>query len=236
MVHRILSLIWLRVRIMTANKTILYQMDFGVIYIVLIKCMFAYDPILNKAKVLLLLVCLPFVLSQVIGSPVLFMTAEEKEKGTLKELLLNGAVSLDYILSISFVLIIFSCMVLSVTPIIVNVSVIHYASYFFIGLLTSVVIILFYFYLGIKSKSQISIQVLNFTAMLLSIGLPTMLQVSYAGSLANLSFMGLETRFLLNENNFNWSQAVYSLVSVLLWFVWLLFVNIRYLKKISKTI
>lgn len=236
MVHRILSLIWLRVRIMTANKTILYQMAFGVVYIVLIKCMFAYDPILNKAKVLLLLVCLPFVLSQVIGSPVLFMTAEEKEKGTLKELLLNGAVSLDYILSISFVLIIFSCMVLSVTPIIVNVSVIHYASYFFIGLLTSVVIILFYFYLGIKSKSQTSIQVLNFTAMLLSVGLPTMLQVSYAGSLANLSFMGLETRFLLNENNFNWSQAVYSLVSVLLWFVWLLFVNIRYLKKISKTI
>ncbi|BAQ23294.1 putative membrane protein [Streptococcus troglodytae] len=95
MISNVKSLLWLRQKIISSSKSIRIQM--------LLPFLLTYLYSLNhsgyEAKQFNLMLSVSMILTMTVGGPMQILLTEEKEKRTLKELLLSGVRSWEYIVS-----------------------------------------------------------------------------------------------------------------------------------------
>ncbi len=91
MFRRFVALLWLRLQIILSNKSVFLQvvMPAGLIYLYKFMMDSQSGP-KEQMGVAYLMMCIPFSLALAVGSPILTILAEEKEKNNLKTLLLSG--------------------------------------------------------------------------------------------------------------------------------------------------
>lgn len=91
MFKRMKALIWLRNQILMNNKNLLIQILLPYILVLL------YKNFMDATGMELMFVCLSMAISMSIGNMISTIIAEEKEKNTLKTLLLSGVRYSEYI-------------------------------------------------------------------------------------------------------------------------------------------
>lgn len=91
MFRRFIALLWLRLQIILSNKSEFLQvvMPAGLIYLYKFMMDSQSGP-KEQMGVAYLMMWIPFSLALAVGSPILTILAEEKEKNNLKTLLLSG--------------------------------------------------------------------------------------------------------------------------------------------------
>lgn len=222
MTSRLLSLFWLRIKIILSNKILFVQMVLPLVFVYLYKYVYGLNGELSyETKKTLLLLCLPFALFLAVGNPISSVLSEEKEKGSLRTLFNCGVRNEEYILSTIVIPIILSVSYILIVPIILefNVST-NMLTYIFVAFLTSLVIISVYLLIGLFSKSQVMAQVISLPITLLMTFLPVLANVNNTiDKINNFSFMGLITKLFNNWDSFWSTISSIQFVSILFWLV-----------------
>ena len=220
MFRQFLALLWLRVQIIITNKSVLLQMvtPAGLVYLYKFMMDSQTDP-KEQMGVLNLMLCIPFTLVLAVGSPILTILAEEKEKNNLKTLLLSGVKNSEYLLSTLIIPLILSVFYLVITPLILGVKIDNLTNYYIISGGVALIVLLLYLSLGLVVKSQVMAQVVSIPTMLIIAFLPMLSGMDKTLSkLTDYSFMGLFTKFFNKWDDFSWNHA-YLQIST--WLVWL---------------
>lgn len=209
-------LLWLRKKIIQSNKSMIIQIIIPFLFAYFYKYISTLDKSSRMDSLSLMMMCIPFSLAIAVGNPVLSILAEEREKRTLKAVLMSGVSSWKYILSLIFYPIVIAIAVMVFIPEILGQQINNWAIYGSITLLTSMTVILFYLLLGLLSKTQVMAQVLGIPAMLIISFLPMLSQFnSSMGRITDWSFIGLEVNLLHDWNKFALSSHVDSIIGLL---------------------
>ena len=233
------SLMWLRRRIILSNKSILIQvfLPFGFTY--LYKKLTEIQGALNtESKVSLLVQCLSMALLFGTGNTISTIVSEEREKKTLRTLLLSGVKTKNYIIStlvFPFAISIASALFI---PNILEIDLGKQSdTYYLIVLLTAVAVMLIYLFIGMVCKTQISSQIVSLPITMISLFIPTFLGMSDTfDTLIKYSHMGLFTNALSDLDHFKWQDQKASLIALIIWilvFALLDFVQAKRIRKIS---
>lgn len=220
MFRQFLSLLWLRTQIIITNKSVLLQMVMPAGLVYLYKFMIdSQSGSKEQMGIVYLMLCIPLALVLAVGSPILTILAEEKEKNNLKTLLLSGVKDGEYLLSTLIIPLILSVFYLVVIPLILGVKIDNYTNYYVISGGVTLIVLLLYLSLGLVVKSQVMAQVVSVPTMLVIAFLPMLSGMDKTLSkVTDYSFMGLFTKFFSKWENFSWSHAHLQLYS---WIVWL---------------
>ena len=221
------SLMWLRRRIILSNKSLLIQvlLPFGFTY--LYKKLTEIQGALNtESKVRLLVQCLSMALLFGAGNTISTIVSEEKEKKTLRTLLLSGVKTKNYIISTL------------VIPFAISLALGKQSdTYYLIVLLTAVAVMLIYLFIGMVCKTQMSSQIIGLPITMISLFIPTLLGMSDTfDTVIKYSHMGLYTNALSDFDHFKWQDQKASLIALIIWilvFALLDFVQAKKIRKIS---
>ena len=224
------SLMWLRRRIILSNKSLLIQvlLPFGFTY--LYKKLTEIQGALNtESKVRLLVQCL---------SMALLFVSEEKEKKTLRTLLLSGVKTKNYIISTLVIPFAISLASALFIPKILEIDLGKQSdTYYLIVLLTAVAVMLIYLFIGMVCKTQMSSQIIGLPITMISLFIPTLLGMSDTfDTVIKYSHMGLYTNALSDFDHFKWQDQKASLIALIIWilvFALLDFVQAKKIRKIS---
>ena len=108
-------------------------------------------------------------------------------------------------------------------------------TYIFVAFLTSLVIISVYLLIGLFSKSQVMAQVISLPITLLMTFLPVLANVNNTiDKINNFSFMGLITKLFNNWDNFWSTVSSIQFISILLWLVIFVSLDILMVRKSRK--
>jgi len=104
MSNKFKGMIWLRGQVTLANKSILLQVFMPIFLVFLYKFIFSLNGVgkeigVDKLAIMLLTISLPFSLAMSVGTPIIIILAEEREKHNLQSLRLAGVTAGQYILS-----------------------------------------------------------------------------------------------------------------------------------------
>ena len=232
MFRQFMALLWLRCQIILSNKSILLQvlMPAALIYLYRFMIDSQSGP---KAQMALayLMICIPFAIVLAVGNPILTILADEKEKKTLKTLLLSGVNTSEYLLSTLVVPIVLTVVYLPQTPLILDEPIDH-----LVGSATALVIALLYLLLGLLVKSQVMAQVVAVPTMLISAFLPMLSGMDKTvAKVTDYSFMGLFTKFFTKWEKFSWHHATLQILSLFIWLLVLLILIVTVARQQKKS-
>ena len=241
MSNKLKGMIWLRGQVTLANKSILLQVLMPVFFIFLYKFIFSLNGAgqelgADRLAILLMNISLPFSLAMSVGTPIIIILAEEREKHNLQSLRLAGVTAGQYILSALIWPAIIGIFYIVVTPILIGAKLSNQVfSYGLVLLLTLLVLIFFFLMVGLFCKNQVMAQ---------SLSVPAMLSVAFIPMFSNMnedlfkvlrySFMGLFTTYMKDWSNFQiWSGELLALVLWLLLFAGLSFYLMSHMKSLD---
>ena len=226
MSNKLKGMIWLRGQVTLANKSILLQVLMPVFFVFLYKFIFSLNGAgqelgADRLATLLMNISLPFSLAMSVGTPIIIILAEEREKHNLQSLRLAGVTAGQYILSALIWPAIIGIFYIIVTPILIGAKLSNQVfSYSLVLLLTLLVLIFFFLMVGLLCKNQVMAQSLSVPAMLLVAFIPMFSNMNEdLFKVLRYSFLGLFTIFMKDWSNFQfWSGELLALV------LWLLLV------------
>ena len=238
MSNKLKGMIWLRGQATLANKSVFLQVLMPVFFILLYKFMFSLNGAgqklgADRLATMLLNISLPFSLALAIGTPIIIILAEEREKHNLQSLRLAGVTAGQYILSALIWPAIIGIFYIVITPILVGAKLSkHLFSYSLVLLLTMLVLIFFFLMVGLFCKNQVMAQSLSVPAMLLAAFIPMFSNMSEdLFKVLRYSFMGLFTSYMKGWAHFHlWSGEFLALLLWLLLFAGISFYLMRHLQ------
>ena len=241
MSNKLKGMIWLRGQVTLANKSILLQVFMPIFLIFLYKFIFSLNGAgkeigANKLAIMLLTISLPFSLAMSVGTPIIIILAEEREKRNLQSLRLAGVTAGQYILSALIWPAIIGIFYIVVTPILIGAKLSNQLfSYGLVLLLTLLVLIFFFLMVGLFCKNQVMAQSLSVPAMLLVAFIPMFSNMNEdLFKVLRYSFLGLFTIFMKDWSNFQfWSGELLALVLWLLLFAGLSFYLMSHMKSLD---
>ena len=241
MSNKFKGMIWLRGQVTLANKSILLQVFMPIFLIFLYKFIFSLNGAEQeiggeKLATLLLNISLPFSLAMSVGTPIIIILAEEREKHNLQSLRLAGVTAGQYILSALIWPAIIGIFYIIITPILVGAKLSNQVfSYGLVLLLTMLVLIFFFLMVGLLCKNQVMAQSLSVPAMLLVAFIPMFSNMNEdLFKVLRYSFLGLFTIFMKDWSNFQfWSGELLALVLWLLLFAGLSFYLMSHMKSLD---
>ena len=241
MSNKLKGMIWLRGQVTLANKSILLQVFMPIFLIFLYKFIFSLNGAgkeigADKLATMLLTISLPFSLAMSVGTPIIIILAEEREKHNLQSLRLAGVTAGQYILSALIWPAIIGIFYIVVTPILIGAKLSnHVFSYGLVLLLTLLVLIFFFLMVGLFCKNQVMAQSLSVPAMLLVAFIPMFSNMNEdLFKVLRYSFLGLFTIFMKDWSNFQfWSGELLALVLWLLLFAGLSFYLMSHMKSLD---
>ena len=238
MSNKLKGMIWLRGQATLANKSILLQVLMPIFIIFLYKFIFSLNGAgkelgADRLAVLIMNISLPFSLAMSVGTPIIIILAEEREKHNLQSLRLAGVTAGQYILSALIWPAIIGIFYIVITPILVGAKLSNQVfSYGLVLLLTMLVLIFFFLMVGLLCKNQVMAQSLSAPAMLLVAFIPMFSNMSEElFKVLRYSFMGLFTIFMKDWSHFHlWSGEFLALLVWLLLFAGISFYLMRHLQ------
>ena len=241
MSNKLKGMIWLRGQETLANKSILLQVLMPVFFVFLYKFIFSLNGAgkelgADRLAILLMNISLPFSLAMSVGTPIIIILAEEREKHNLQSLCLAGVTAGQYILSALIWPAIIGIFYIVVTPILIGAKLSNQVfSYGLVLLLTLLVLIFFFLMVGLFCKNQVMAQSLSVPAMLLVAFIPMFSNMNEdLFKVLRYSFLGLFTIFMKDWSNFQfWSGELLALVLWLLLFAGLSFYLMSHMKSLD---
>ena len=241
MSNKLKGMIWLRGQVTLANKSILLQVLMPVFFVFLYKFIFSLNGAgqelgADRLATLLMNISLPFSLAMSVGTPIIIILAEEREKRNLQSLRLAGVTAGQYILSALIWPAIIGSFYIIITPILVGAKLSNQVfSYGLVLLLTLLVLIFFFLMVGLFCKNQVMAQSLSVPAMLLVAFIPMFSNMNEdLFKVLRYSFLGLFTIFMKDWSNFQfWSGELLALVLWLLLFAGLSFYLMSHMKSLD---
>ena len=241
MSNKLKGMIWLRGQETLANKSILLQVLMPVFFVFLYKFIFSLNGAgkelgADRLAILLMNISLPFSLAMFVGTPIIIILAEEREKHNLQSLRLAGVTAGQYILSALIWPAIIGIFYIVVTPILIGAKLSNQVfSYGLVLLLTLLVLIFFFLMVGLFCKNQVMAQSLSVPAMLLVAFIPMFSNMNEdLFKVLRYSFLGLFTIFMKDWSNFQfWSGELLALVLWLLLFAGLSFYLMSHMKSLD---
>ena len=241
MSNKLKGMIWLRGQVTLANKSILLQVLMPVFFVFLYKFIFSLNGAgqelgADRLATLLMNISLPFSLAMSVGTPIIIILAEEREKHNLQSLRLAGVTAGQYILSALIWPAIIGIFYIVVTPILIGAKLSNQVfSYGLVLLLTLLVLIFFFLMVGLFCKNQVMAQSLSVPAMLLVLFIPMFSNMNEdLFKVLRYSFLGLFTIFMKDWSNFQfWSGELLALVLWLLLFAGLSFYLMSHMKSLD---
>ena len=241
MSNKFKGMIWLRGQVTLANKSILLQVFMPIFLVFLYKFIFSLNGVgkeigVDKLAIMLLTISLPFSLAMSVGTPIIIILAEEREKHNLQSLRLAGVTAGQYILSALIWPAIIGIFYIVVTPILIGAKLSNQVfSYGLVLLLTLLVLIFFFLMVGLFCKNQVMAQSLSVPAMLLVAFIPMFSNMNEdLFKVLRYSFLGLFTIFMKDWSNFQfWSGELLALVLWLLLFAGLSFYLMSHMKSLD---
>ena len=241
MSNKLKGMIWLRGQVTLANKSILLQVLMPIFIIFLYKFIFSLNGAgqelgADRLATLLMNISLPFSLAMSVGTPIIIILAEEREKHNLQSLRLAGVTAGQYILSALIWPAIIGIFYIIITPILIGAKLSNQVfSYGLVLLLTLLVLIFFFLMVGLFCKNQVMAQSLSVPAMLLVIFIPMFSNMNEdLFKVLRYSFLGLFTIFMKDWSNFQfWSGELLALVLWLLLFAGLSFYLMSHMKSLD---
>ena len=241
MSNKLKGMIWLRGQVTLANKSILLQVFMPIFLIFLYKFIFSLNGAgqelgADRLATLLMNISLPFSLAMSVGTPIIIILAEEREKHNLQSLRLAGVTAGQYILSALIWPAIIGIFYIVVTPILIGAKLSNQVfSYGLVLLLTLLVLIFFFLMVGLFCKNQVMAQSLSVPAMLLVAFIPMFSNMNEdLFKVLRYSFLGLFTIFMKDWSNFQfWSGELLALVLWLLLFAGLSFYLMSHMKSLD---
>ena len=241
MSNKLKGMIWLRGQVTLANKSILLQVFMPIFLVFLYKFIFSLNGVgkeigVDKLAIMLLTISLPFSLAMSVGTPIIIILAEEREKHNLQSLRLAGVTAGQYILSALIWPAIIGIFYIVVTPILIGAKLSNQVfSYGLVLLLTLLVLIFFFLMVGLFCKNQVMAQSLSVPAMLLVAFIPMFSNMNEdLFKVLRYSFLGLFTIFMKDWSNFQfWSGELLALVLWLLLFAGLSFYLMSHMKSLD---
>ena len=231
MSNKLKGMIWLRGQVTLANKSILLQVLMPVFFVFLYKFIFSLNGAgqelrADRLATLLMNISLPFSLAMSVGTPIIIILAEEREKHNLQSLRLAGVTAGQYILSALIWPAIIRIFYIIITPILAGAKLSNQVfSYGLVLLLTLLVLIFFFLMVGLFCKNQVMAQSLSVPAMLLVAFIPMFSNMNEdLFKVLRYSFMGLFTIYMKDWSHFHlWSGEFMALLLWLLLFAGLSF-------------
>lgn len=241
MSNKLKGMIWLRGQATLANKSVFLQVLMPVFFVFLYKFIFSLNGAgqelgADRLATLLMNISLPFSLAMSVGTPIIIILAEEREKHNLQSLRLAGVTAGQYILSALIWPAIIGIFYIIITPILAGAKLSNQVfSYGLVLLLTLLVLIFFFLMVGLFCKNQVMAQSLSVPAMLLVIFIPMFSNMNEdLFKVLRYSFLGLFTIFMKDWSNFQfWSGELLALVLWLLLFAGLSFYLISHMKSLD---
>ena len=241
MSNKLKGMIWLRGQVTLANKSILLQVLMPVFFVFLYKFIFSLNGAgqelgADRLAILLMNISLPFSLAMSVGTPIIIILAEEREKHNLQSLRLAGVTAGQYILSALIWPTIIGIFYIIITPILAGAKLSNQVfSYGLVLLLTLLVLIFFFLMVGLFCKNQVMAQSLSVPAMLLVVFIPMFSNMNEdLFKVLRYSFLGLFTIFMKDWSNFQfWSGELLALVLWLLLFAGLSFYLMSHMKSLD---
>ena len=241
MSNKLKGMIWLRGQATLANKSVFLQVLMPVFFVCLYKFIFSLNGAgqelgADRLATLLMNISLPFSLAMSVGTPIIIILAEEREKHNLQSLRLAGVTAGQYILSALIWPAIIGIFYIVVTPILIGAKLSNQVfSYGLVLLLTLLVLIFFFLMVGLFCKNQVMAQSLSVPAMLLVIFIPMFSNMNEdLFKVLRYSFLGLFTIFMKDWSNFQfWSGELLALVLWLLLFAGLSFYLMSHMKSLD---
>ena len=241
MSNKLKGMIWLRGQVTLANKSILLQVLMPVFFVFLYKFIFSLNGAgqelgADRLAILLMNISLPFSLAMSVGTPIIIILAEEREKHNLQSLRLAGVTAGQYILSALIWPAIIGIFYIIITPILAGAKLSNQVfSYGLVLLLTLLVLIFFFLMVGLFCKNQVMAQSLSVPAMLLVAFIPMFSNMNEdLFKVLRYSFLGLFTIFMKDWSNFQfWSGELLALVLWLLLFAGLSFYLMSRMKSLD---
>ena len=241
MSNKLKGMIWLRGQVTLANKSILLQVLMPVFFVFLYKFIFSLNGAgqelgADRLATLLMNISLPFSLAMSVGTPIIIILAEEREKHNLQSLRLAGVTAGQYILSALIWPAIIGIFYIVITPLLVGAKLSNQLfSYSLVLLLTMLVLIFFFLMVGLFCKNQVMAQSLSVPAMLLVAFIPMFSNMNEdLFKVLRYSFLGLFTIFMKDWSNFQfWSGELLALVLWLLLFAGLSFYLMSHMKSLD---
>ena len=241
MSNKLKGMIWLRGQETLANKSILLQVLMPVFFVFLYKFIFSLNGAgqelgADRLATLIMNISLPFSLAMSVGTPIIIILAEEREKHNLQSLRLAGVTAGQYILSALIWPAIIGIFYIVVTPILIGAKLSNQVfSYGLVLLLTLLVLIFFFLMVGLFCKNQVMAQSLSVPAMLLVAFIPMFSNMNEdLFKVLRYSFLGLFTIFMKDWSNFQfWSGELLALVLWLLLFAGLSFYLMSHMKSLD---
>ena len=238
MSNKLKGMIWLRGQVTLANKSILLQVLMPVFFVFLYKFIFSLNGAgqelrADRLATLLMNISLPFSLAMSVGTPIIIILAEEREKHNLQSLRLAGVTAGQYILSALIWPAIIGIFYIIITPILAGAKLSNQVfSYGLVLLLTLLVLIFFFLMVGLFCKNQVMAQSLSVPAMLLVAFIPMFSNMNEdLFKVLRYSFMGLFTIYMKDWSHFHlWSGEFLALLLWLLLFAGLSFYLMRHLQ------
>ncbi|MDP5865713.1 ABC transporter permease [Streptococcus mutans] len=234
MISNVKSLLWLRQKIISSNKSIRIQM----LLPFLLTYLYSFNHSGYEAKQFNLMLSVSMVLAMTVGGPMQTLLTEEKEKRTLKELLLSGVRSWEYIVSSLIFPIVIGISAVFLIPLLLNFKVGKmFIPYTVITLMTVIAVVLFYLFLGLIAKMQSISQALAIPSMFIIVLLPMLSRVnSTVAAFTDYSFMGLETRLFLHWDQLTLSTSLIAILSLSLWIIIFLILDTLLFKTLKKNL
>ena len=238
MSNKLKGMIWLRGQATLANKSVFLQVLMPVFFVFLYKFIFSLNGAgqelgADRLAVLIMNISLPFSLAMSVGTPIIIILAEEREKHNLQSLRLAGVTAGQYILSALIWPAIIGIFYIIITPILAGAKLSNQVfSYGLVLLLTMLVLIFFFLMVGLLCKNQVMAQSLSAPAMLLVAFIPMFSNMNEdLSKVLRYSFMGLFTIYMKDWSHFHlWSGELLALVLWLLLFAGISFYLMRNMK------
>lgn len=197
MFRRLQALMWLRLQVFLTNKNILVPavMPYALV------CLFRLTMGADAAKGMALMsMCYSMGLGMAVGNPISAMIAEEKEKKNLNTILLSGVRPLEYFLSVLLFPLLISLVNLVLFPLMTQTDLSSFwVAYSVKMLLTAMVSIAINFYIGSRSVSQSTSQILAMLfTLFISLAPSLSLTNEQLATVIRCSFLGAYMEFFEN--------------------------------------
>ena len=168
------SLMWLRRRIILSNKSLLLQVLLPFGFPCLYKKLYEVQGTLNtETKFNILATCLSMALYLGVGNIISTIVSVEREKNTLRTLLMSGIKVKSYFISTLIFPFAISLASALLIPNILEIDLGKQSdTYYLIVLLTAVAVMLIYLFIGLVCKSRVSAQVAGMLVMMVSFFIP----------------------------------------------------------------
>ena len=211
------ALLWLRWEIIAANKTLLVQLFLPVAMVLLYQFMFSKMPSDQSSD--MIMATMPSIILGFIGTTITYLIAEENEKHNLTSLQLAGMGSLEYLLANLTLPLVIELVYLIALPLYLGVSLSSLGlTYAVVNLLTALVALGLFIFIGIICKTQTQATILSLPFMLVVAFLPFFAMMDNSlKKVIDFTFMGTMTNYLRDRKHYQLMDK--SLIFLLLWLV-----------------